>query len=95
MMAGRRLGKSNAISRYMEEYYAIYWKDASPTNSLQRLIWNIPPSTEYVVKNGELIWRVRGKGKDSEFRERKRQCAGTQKNNTEIENEYNKIKQGN
>lgn len=79
--------KSNYYKRVEGLWTDMYWEDASPTQAVHQLLWDIPPNTEYVVKNGNLIWRVRGKGKNRELRKREGQCTGTQENYTKIEDE--------
>jgi uncharacterized protein YhdP len=45
---------------FNKQYVDTYWQEVEPTLKLHQLLWEMPENTEYVIKNGQLIWRVRG-----------------------------------
>ncbi len=59
LVFGRVFGKSQLTS-WINLTVKMYWQEAEPTLKLHQLLWEMPENTEYVIKNGQLIWRVRG-----------------------------------
>lgn len=56
-----RKGKPLRISTGVESIYVIkFWQDSQPVTNLHKILYNIPThikKAEFVVKNGEFIWR--------------------------------------